>query len=109
MDGQLLAHQPLVRMQRRDGLLGGGNEVLVVLLVAIDDLVELLVELLELRRLGHHVLEHELRGLQGGVALLGEELEPVVDERLVEEDAPALEEVAAVADDLDAALGLVPV
>lgn len=56
MDGQLFAHQPLVRMQRRDGLLGGGNEVLVVLLVAIDDLVELLVELLELRRLGHHIL-----------------------------------------------------
>lgn len=96
-------------MQGADGLLRGRNQVLVVLLVAVHNLVQLLVKLLQLGRLGHHVLQHELRRLQGYVFALGQELEAVVDEGLVQEDAPALQEVAAVSNHLDAALGLVAV
>lgn len=108
-DGQVLLHHPLVCMQGADRLLGGGDEVLVVLLVAVDDLVQFLIELLQLGRLRHHILQHELRRLQGDVLPLSEELQAVVDERLVQEDAPALQEVAAVPDHLDAALGLVAI
>lgn len=96
-------------MQGTDRLLGGRNQVLVVLLVTIHDLVQLLIKLLQLRRLRHHILQHELRRLQGDIFPLGEKLEAVVDEGLVQEDAPTLQEVATMPDHLDTALGLVAV
>lgn len=39
-------------------------------------------------------LKHELRCLKGGEAALAEKLEPVVDECLVEKQAPVFEEVS---------------
>lgn len=101
--------EPLVRMEGGDGLLRRGNEVFVILGWAVGDLVQLVVELFQLRSLGHHILQHELRRLQRRVAPTVQELQAVVDERLVEEGAPVLEEVASVAHDLDAALRFVPV
>lgn len=106
---QVLLHHPFVCMQGTDRLLGGCNQVLVVLLVTIHDLVQFLIKLLQLRRLRHHILQHELWCLQGDIFPLGEELEAVVDEGLVQEDAPTLQEVATMPNHLDTALGLVAV
>lgn len=83
------------------------NKVLVGLVTG--DLVELLVELGKLGRLGHLVPEHELGSLEGGVLSLGEELEAVVDNGLVEEDTPLLQEVTTVANNLDTTLGVVAI
>lgn len=83
-DWQLLRGlvKPLVRVECRDGLLGRGDEVLVVLVAR--DLVQLLVEVLELRRLGHMLLAHHERRHDLFVRLLAEEVEAVVDQRLVQ-------------------------
>lgn len=106
---QILLHHPLVCMQGADGLLRGRNQVLVVLLVAVHNLVQLFIKLLQLRRFGHHILQHKLRRLQRYVFPFGQELDTIVDQSLVQEHAPALQKVPAVTDDLDAALGLVAV
>lgn len=83
-DRQLLRGlvEPLVRVERRDGLLRRGNEVLVVLVAR--DLVQFLVKVLELRRLGHMLLAHHERRHDLFVRLLAEEVEAVVDQRLVQ-------------------------
>lgn len=59
-------------MEGRDGLLRGGDEVLVIA-VAGDDLVELLVKLGQLRGLGHDALVHEEGRLEDSVVVLAEE------------------------------------
>lgn len=96
-------------MEGGNGLLRSSNKILVVLCVAIDHLVELLVEIFELGSLPHVVLEHELRCLQGGVSPLREELQAVVDQGLVQENTPLPEEIAAVTDNLGTSLGIVSV
>lgn len=111
LDGQVCGAEPLLRVQGGDGLLGGGDEVLVCLglVLALGDLVQLVVEVGQLGCLGHLVAEHEERRLVGGVALVEEELEAVVDEGEVEEETVACQTVAPVADNLDAALRVVAV
>lgn len=97
-------------MQRRQGLLRSSNEVLVRrLVVALCDLVQLLVELLKLGRLSHEVLQHELRGLVGGVPLVEEELQAVVHEGEVKEQAVSGQAVSSVADDLDTTLRVISI
>lgn len=109
LQGQVRLQKPLISVEGGDGLLRGGNEVLVVLWWAVRDLVELLVKLGELGRLCHHVLQHELGCLQRSVAPQHQELQAVVDQSLVEEGAPLLEEVTTVSDNLDTTLRLVSV
>lgn len=94
-------------MKSGNGLFRSRNEVFVVL--AIHNLVQLLVELLELRRLRHVILHHELRRLQGGVTTLREKLEAVVDDSLVQEHAPLAQEISPVADHLHAPFRIVTV
>lgn len=65
-------------------------------------LVKGLVKLLELGSLGHDLLAHHEGSLDLLVLTLAEEVEAVVDERLVEVDTIVGEEVAAVAVDLGA-------
>ena len=79
---QILALEPLTAVQRRDGLLGSGDEVHVAGLGLAADLVELLVKLLELRRGRHRLLLHEVRGLEGRVGAAAEERQAVLDQSL---------------------------
>lgn len=96
-------------MERRDGLLRRGDEILVVLRVSVHDLVQLLIEIIQLSSLGHVVLEHELRRLESSVSLVGKEFETVVYQRLVEEDTPLAKEISTVANDLDTSVGVISV
>lgn len=131
LQGEVLGLEPLVAVEGGDGLLGGllhthnsisisvvipvtkgagathSNQVLVGLVTG--NLIELLVELGKLGSLGHLFPEHELGSLEGSVLPLGEELEAVVDDGLVEENTPLLQEVAAVADNLDTTLGVIAI
>ncbi len=59
--------------------------------------IELLVKVRELRGLGHDVLVHEERRLHAGEVLLGQHGDGVIDQRLVQQQTDALQEVAAVA------------
>lgn len=108
-DWQVLSNQPLIRVESRDRLLRGSNEVFVVLGVAINNLVELFVKLLQLSRLRHVVLQHELRGLQRRVSSLIKKLQSVVDQGLVQEDTPFPQEVATVSDNLDSSFRIITV
>lgn len=65
-------------------------------------MVQLLIKLVQLRRLGHHILPHHERRLNTPVIAFAEELETVVDQGLVEVHAGVGEEEAAVAGDLHA-------
>jgi hypothetical protein len=56
---------------------------------------------------GHDVAQHEEGRLVGRVAFVEEEFEAVVNQGEVEEEAIARQAVAPVADNLDAALGVV--
>lgn len=103
----VLRSEPFVGVKSRNGLFRGRDEVLVVL--TIDNLVQLLVELLQLRSLCHVVLQHELRRLQRGVAALCQELEAVVDQSLIKENTPLAQEVTSVADDLYAPVRIVAI
>ena len=119
LDGKLFLWvlEPLVRMECRDGLLGGGNEVFFVFtrddLYARENvteehcnvqnmmhLVELFVELVELRRLRHDVLVHQEWRLDFLVFPLAQKVEPVRDESLIEVDTIIREEVSTMARDL---------
>lgn len=110
LQGEVLRQQPLVGVVDRDGLLRGRDEVLVGL--SVHNLVKLylnvspyrllfwyldkrkskhthtLVKLLQLGRLGHLILEEEEWRLEGRETLVGQELDAVVDDGLVQEDAP---------------------
>lgn len=66
LDGELLRLNPFLSVVSRDGLLRGGDEVLLISVVSVN-LVEGLVKLLELSGLSHNVLVHEERGLERGV------------------------------------------
>src|SRR5690606_19055195 len=68
-DGQILGLEPLLGVEGRDGLLGGGDEVLLIATLLADDGVEGLVEFLELGSAGHDLLVHEERGRERSVAL----------------------------------------
>ena len=105
-DGQLLGLDPPLAKERAARLLRGGDEVLVLLILTLANLVQLLVEIRQLRTLRHAVLAHEERGTERGVSAPCEEGEGVVDERLVEEHAGAGEEVAAASRDVGAVLGV---
>lgn len=97
-------------MQRRQRLFRGGNKILVRgLVLALSDLVQFLVELLELRRLGHEIFQHELRGLVRLVALPEEKLQAIVDEGQVEEKTVSSQAVTAVPNNLDSTFWIVPV
>ena len=104
------ALEPLVRVQRRDRLLGRRNQVLFIIrrndlqtLVSLGSnyclptyLVQLLVKLLKLRRLAHLVLVHHKRWLNLLVPLLAQKVESVGYERLVEIHSVVNQIVAAV-------------
>ena len=111
--GEGLLVDPLVAVVAAEGLLGGGDEVLLAGALGIvglaADLVELLVEVVELGNAGHDVLVHHVGGLEDVVSLLPEEGDGVVDEGLVEKDAGVLEEVGPMSTDLLATLRFVSV
>jgi hypothetical protein len=109
LDWKVGGGEPFLRVQCGDGLLGGGDQILVCLglVLALGDLVEFVVKVGELGGFSHDVAEHEEGGLVGRVALVEEKLETIVDEGEVEEETVACEAVAPVADDFDAALGVV--
>ena len=110
LNRQVLLLKPLAVMQRRQRLLRSSNQVLIQApILALRDLVQLLVELRQLRRLGHDVPQHEERRHIRLVALVEQEFETVVDQREVEEEAVASQTVATVANDLDTALGIIAV
>lgn len=110
LDGEVLLLQPLAVVERGQGLLRSGNEVLVRgLVLALCDLVQFFIELLELGRLGHEVLEHELRGLVGSVSLVEEELQAVVDKGQVEEQTVSGQAVSSVTDNLDTTLRIISI
>lgn len=110
LDGQVLLLQPLAVVQGRQGLLRGGNEVLVRgLVITLSDLVQFLVELLKLCGLRHQILEHKLRGLVGLVAPVEEELKAVVDQSQIEEKTVSGQAITTVTDNLDTALRIVTV
>jgi hypothetical protein len=71
---QILGCQPLLREHGRNRLLAGRNQKLVLRIFILDDFVEFLVKLLELRGLGHVLSLHEIRRLEGIVALRDEEV-----------------------------------
>lgn len=101
-------------MKRRQGLLAGCNEVLLLILVALwllarlsldaFDLVEGLVELGELSRLGHKTTLHHERSHNLLVLFAAKEVETVGDESLVEVETIVGEEVASVTSNFGAAL-----
>eukprot|EP00760_Papus_ankaliazontas_P033449 PhM_4_TR6337/c0_g1_i2/m.52490 len=86
---ELLLADPLVAVVRADGLLGRRDEVLVVPLTS--DLVELLVELRELRHGGHGLLIEEEGRVEGLVAALHEEGHGVLDKGQLKKHKVALE------------------
>lgn len=71
-------------------------------------MIQLFVELFQLGCLCHCISVHEERGLVGGVAFTVQEFKTVLDEGKVEEDAISSQTIATVADNLDAALRIVP-
>jgi hypothetical protein len=86
LDRKVLILQPLAIVQGRQWLFRSGNEVLVGgFVLTLSDLVQLLVELLQLRSLCHEVPKHELWGLVGLVAFVEEELQAVVNQSQIEE------------------------
>jgi len=89
--GHVLGRQPLVEVVGADRLLRSGDQVLVITLAR--HLIELLVELRKLRHLAHNRLLHEEGSLHGGEPLRLEELEPVLNQRLVQHHARSGEEV----------------
>lgn len=110
LDGKVLILEPLAIVQGRQWLLGGSNEVLVGrLILALSNLIQLLVKLLELRSLRHEILEHELRGLVRCVALVEEELQTIVDQSQVEEKTVASQAVSTVANNLDTTLWVISI
>ena len=67
-------------MHGRYWLLRSCDQVFVRTVLALHDLVQLLVELLQLRRLRHVLPEHEIRWLIWLVASVEEEFESVIDQ-----------------------------
>ena len=102
--GQVLGLHPLLAQVRAARLLGRRDEVLVLALAG--NLVQLLVEVRELRALRHAILAHEKRRGQRRVPALRQERQRVVDHRLVQQDARAFQVVPAPARDVRAALGV---
>ena len=98
-NGEVRGLVGLVEVHGAERLFAGGDQEHVVLrlLRVVDDAVQGLLIILELRHLAHHVLLHEVGGLHRGVAPLVQERDGVVDQGLVEEDAWAGEVVAAMA------------
>lgn len=96
-------------MESRDWLLGGRNEILVILSVAINDFIELLVELFQLRRLRHVILQHELRCLQWRVSFRIKELQTVIDQGLIQEDSPFPQEIPSVSNNLNSSFRVVAI
>lgn len=110
LDGKILVLEPLAVVEGRQWLFRGSNEVLVGgLILALSNLIQLLVELLELRGLRHEILEHELRGLVGSVALVEEELQTIVDQSQVEEKTVSSQAVSTVANNLDTTLWVISI
>ena len=65
-------------------------------------LVELFVELIQLRGLCHHILVHHERWLDFSVSPFAQKVEPIRDECLIEVDTIVREEVATMTSDLRA-------
>lgn len=107
LDGQIGSVKPLVGMESGKRLLAGGDEVLGIAAIVFGDLIQLLVELRELGRLGHVGAVHEKGRLVGRIALVEEKLEAKVYEGLVQEQSPAGQAVASMAGKLGTALGVV--
>mmetsp|Transcript_12717 Transcript_12717/g.46955 ORF Transcript_12717/g.46955 Transcript_12717/m.46955 type:complete len:323 (-) Transcript_12717:17-985(-) len=103
---QLRLLHPLAAVEAADGLLGGGDQILLGVLLA-SDLVQSLVKLAQLGHAGHDLLVHHVGRLQQGEAPGPREGDGVVDDRLVEQHAGIREEVALVPGHLGAPAGLV--
>ena len=105
---QVLLVQPLAHVVPADRLLRRRDQVLLVALLA-RHVVQLLVEVLQLRHARHHVLVHEVRRLQRREAALRVPVQRVHDDRLVQQHRIALQEVSAVARHARAAFRLVTI
>jgi hypothetical protein len=96
-------------MHGRYWLLRSSDQVFVWTVLSLHDLVQLLVELLQLRGLGHVLLEHEVWGLIWLVAFVKEEFESVVDHGEIEEEAIACQAEPSVTSNLDSPLRIVAI
>mmetsp|Transcript_20278 Transcript_20278/g.45827 ORF Transcript_20278/g.45827 Transcript_20278/m.45827 type:complete len:414 (-) Transcript_20278:381-1622(-) len=106
--GELLLLEPLAHVEAADGLLRGGDQVLLRRPVGVvrlaRHLVELLVEVLELGDPAHEVLVHEVGRLQDLVPLVvlaellgSQKADGVVDQGLVQQHSRVGQKVGAVA------------
>lgn len=109
LDWQVFCNQPLVGVVRGNGLLGGRDEVLVILFLSIDNFIKLFVEILKLSCFSHLIFQHELRRLQRAVATLAEKVETVVDKSLVEVHSPLSEEIPAMPNNFDATVRVIAI
>src|SRR4051795_12375593 len=96
-------------MHGRYWLLGRSNQVFVCTVVSLHNLVQLLVELLQLRRLCHVLLEHEVWGLIWLIALVEEEFESVIDHGEIEEEAITGQAVPSVPSNLDTSFRIIAI
>lgn len=109
LDREILRKEPFVGVKGGNRLFGGCNQIFIVLCVPVHYLVQLLVELFELCSLGHVILQHKLRSLQGSVTPGGQKFEAIVDQSLVKENTPILQKITAMPDHFHPALGIVSV
>ena len=105
---QLLLINPLASMVAADGLLRGGDQVLLVTLLSLH-MVELLIEVLQLGNTGHHLTVHEVGGLQSGISTGSIPVHGVHDDSLAEQNSIALQEVTTVTSHTHTTLRLVSV
>lgn len=104
-DGEVLGLEPFAAVISRDGLLGGGDEIL--WFGASRDGVKLLIKLREFGGLCHDVLVHHEGHLDGIVTAMEEKVEGVADEGLLQENGGAEQKVSAVACDLASSVWIV--
>mmetsp|Transcript_38303 Transcript_38303/g.95920 ORF Transcript_38303/g.95920 Transcript_38303/m.95920 type:complete len:288 (-) Transcript_38303:74-937(-) len=83
--GKLLGIHPEVAVVGSNGLLRGGNQVLVLSLAR--HLVELIIKLRQLGNSSHRLLLHKEWGLKGHVSARHEKRQPIVDQRLIQQHA----------------------
>ena len=95
-------------MHSGDGLLRSSDQVhgTAVIIITALNLIQVLAEVGKLASLLHDGLLHKVRWLNVRVATLMQLAQTVVDKRLVEHDAEALEIVATMASDTGASLHL---
>lgn len=98
-------------MQHRKRLFTRSNKILIQLRLInpLANLIQLLVEIRQLRRLRHLLAQHEEGRLVQRISFLVQEVHAVVDQRLVEQDSILCETVSTMSYDFHAANRVVAV